>query len=302
MGLQPDHEAPPLFRGEPVDQRLRALMSSVSTALQTANRLAAEEPEPEGPESGISPPADASTKTLIDKTVEGQKELEAERRELDAIKSPNSVHADSLRRRLTDAIVLNWLGRGELRMRRIVSARLRRIGNGLREYPILLQRSAELMSKGTDVADYAYDKWHALKKRMSEAGTATIRDIAEDIASYAKRLETRRRAAETPPPPTEPPPDFDLKRAATILHQGGTLPVGWKPFIERLPLSNRRLRTLAGLDGLSSLQSLDLDHTKVRDLTPLAALSSIQTIWITGTKTVRIPKSLERVVAGFGSR
>jgi hypothetical protein len=114
------------------------LMSSVSTALQTANRLAAEEPEPEKPEAGLVPPNDASLEKLIENTSKAQSELEEERLELKALANPASQQADALKRRLTDAVILNQLGRGELRMPRIVSARLRRIGVALREYPKLL--------------------------------------------------------------------------------------------------------------------------------------------------------------------
>jgi hypothetical protein len=174
-----DH--PPLFRGEPVDQRLRNLMSSVSTALQTASRLAAEEPESDLPDVGIAPPRDAARAALIEKSSKAQLELEGEKRELDSLAEPNSQRADTLRRRLTDVLVLNALGRGELRMPRIVSARLQRIGAALREYPTLLRQSAELIAKGTDVAEYAYHKWHKLEERIFGAGSSTIREIANDM-------------------------------------------------------------------------------------------------------------------------
>jgi hypothetical protein len=186
-------EPPPLFRGEPIDQNLRNVMSSVSTALQTANRLAAEEPETETPEESITPTDDAARASLV-KASEGlQEELEEERRQLDAVKVSDSKQADTLRRRVSDVLTLNWVGRGELRMPRIISARLRRIAGSLREYPALIEQAASVIGKGSDVADYAFDKWHALKERMFKAGTQTIREIADDISGFAKRLETRRR-------------------------------------------------------------------------------------------------------------
>src|SRR3954466_9168507 len=80
-----DVDRPPLFRGEPVDQRLRGLMSSVSTALQTANRLAAEAPAPESPAAGIAPPKDSSTAQLIERSSTAQEELEGERQELSSL-------------------------------------------------------------------------------------------------------------------------------------------------------------------------------------------------------------------------
>lgn len=148
--LTSEQERPPLFRGEPVDQKLRALMSSVSTALQTANRLETEEPEPEKPEAAVEAPRALPIKPLIEESTKAQRELQEERLELDGVRTPTSRHADILRRTLTDALVLNWLGRGELLMRRIVPARLRRIGGTLREYPTLIRQAAEVISKGTE--------------------------------------------------------------------------------------------------------------------------------------------------------
>src|SRR5689334_19019267 len=69
-----DTDNPPLFRGEPIDQRIRGLLSSVSTALQTANRLAAEDPEPEAPEAGVEPPSDTLTAQILERSSRGQRE------------------------------------------------------------------------------------------------------------------------------------------------------------------------------------------------------------------------------------
>jgi hypothetical protein len=200
-GWEIDH--PPLFRGEPIDQRLRGLMSSVSTALQAANRLAAEEPEPEAPEIGVEPPNDASTTQLIERSARAQQELEGERNELDSLHI-KSESADTLNRRLTDAVILNQLSRGELRLPRIVSARLRRIATTLRDYPTLLQKAAELVTSGAHLADYAHEKWSALETRIFQAGTTTIREIADDISNFAKRLDANRRTEASAPPKTSP--------------------------------------------------------------------------------------------------
>lgn len=224
---------PPLFRGEPIDQHLRNLMSSVSTALQSANRIAAEEPEPEEPQAGIQPSDTASTESVIRHSLDAQKELLDERHALDQIRAPDSAHADALRRQVTDALVLNWLGRGELRMPRIISARLRRIAISLRDYPRLLFQSANLMAKGADFADYAYDKWNSLNDRIFKVGTQTIREIADDISDFAKKLEVKRRGA----PPAQddtPPPDFDIHRATELIHRGVAPPFEWRPFIRAI--------------------------------------------------------------------
>jgi hypothetical protein len=235
-------------------------MSSVSTALQTANRLAAEEWEPEAPESGMVPHKADSTDSLVQQSQHTHKELDQERKEFDSLRISDSQQADNLRRRITDALVLNWLGRGELRMPRVVAARLRRIANTLLEYPALLEQSAELIARGADVAEYAYEKWHVLKERIFKAGTQTVREMAQDLSSYAKKLEERRRVAFAVADPPKPPEDFDIYRATAMIHEGRPPPESWRPFIEFLPLGNRKLGTLQPLAGLTKLRRL----TKVK--------------------------------------
>ncbi|WP_156527994.1 hypothetical protein [Bradyrhizobium stylosanthis] len=208
-------DAPPLFRGEPIDQKLRSLMSSVSTALQTANRLAAEEPEAEEPEYSSAPLNEASTAELIRKSAKAQQEIEGEKDELDSL-GIGSESSDTLSRRLTDAAVLNQLGRGELRLPRIISARLRRIAQALSDYPTLIRRAAELVTAGAHVADYAHEKWSALETRIFQAGTATIREVAEDISNYAKKIDANRKESGQ----QKGPDDFDLEQATRMIHTG----------------------------------------------------------------------------------
>jgi Leucine-rich repeat (LRR) protein len=310
---QSDESSPAPLRGEPIDQRLRDLISSVSTALQTANRLSGEEWGVEAPEAGVSPTTDGAAESLVRQSIEVNKELGQERKELDSIKNKASQQADILRRKITDTLVLSLLGRVELRMPRIVVTRLRRLANTLREYPTLLEQSAELIVQGADVADYAYDKWHSLKEKIFKVGTQTIREIAEDLRSYSQRLDQKRRAAvvvQQLPETPEPPEDFNIYAATAMIHEGKSPPEAWRPFIDYLPLGNRRLGSLEPLRGLSklrhltkvkvrvsdisalaevkSLESLNLDGTAVRNLNPLADLTSIQSISIDGTPVTDI--------------
>lgn len=296
-----DTDRPPLFRGEPVDQRLRSLMSSVSTALQTANRLAAEESETGEPEAGTAPPKDASAARLIEQSAKAQQELEEERDDLDAL-GINSEPVDTLGRRLTDAVVLNQLGRGELRLPKIVSARLRRIASALQDYPTLLQKAAELVTAGSHLADYAHDKWSSLQHRIFHAGTTTIREVAEDISNFAKKLDASRKATEIAPS-AEPPNEFDIEHATKLIHAGQPVPPPWRPLIETLPLGNRRVKSLSALaslgylglehtgasdlsplSNLKDLEVLDLNRAPVADLGPIAGLQKIRSLYLSNTK------------------
>lgn len=275
----PQDEIPPLLRGEPLDQRLRSLMSSVSTALQTANRLAVEEPESQEPEPSSKPPNDSSTAHLIRRSMKAQQELEEEKEELEALHI-KSEPADTLSRRLTDAAVLSQLGRGELRLPRIVAARLKRIAQSLQDYPALVQRAAELVTSGSHIADYLHEKWSALETRIFQAGTTTIREVAEDISNYAKRLEAARKDAG----PQKAPEDFDLEQATTMIHMGSSPPAHWKPLIRYLPLKNRRLRKLDGLSGLTNLRELTRLSVQVGDISLLEGLTSLEHLSLSFTQ------------------
>lgn len=322
--LRTSEAEPPLFRGEPLDQKLRNLMSSVSTALQTANRLGAEESDVETPEESVKPSSDAPTATLVQASINLQNELDQERQQLDAVRVRDSKRADTLRRRVTDVLVLNWLGRGELRMPRMVSARLRRLANSIREYPALIEQSADLIVKGSDVADYAFDKWHALKERIFKAGTQTIREIAEDVRRFAERLEPSLSAdsetAKGKGRDREPlDPAVDLLSAEHMIARGETPPSEVIPYVTSFDKSDLEQRAIAALGQmtelrilrlkgspgiteiaplakLSSLQLLSLENTQIVEIEPLAKLSTLKTINLSGTK-VRDIKPLEALFA-----
>lgn len=291
-----DLDRPPLFRGEPIDQRLRSLMSSVSTALQTANRLAAEEPELETPEVETEPPKDSTTSKLIERSTKAQRELEGEKQELASLRI-DTEPADTLSRRLTDTVVLNRLVRGELRLPRVVSARLRRIASALRDYPLLLQKAAEIVSAGTRLADYAHEKWSELETRIFTVGTSSIREIADDVSSYAKKLELQRKGGD--PLQEKPPADFDLNEAARMIHAGKAPPAAWKPFIDFLPLGNRRLKSLRPLEGLTKLKSFRKASVKLNDISAATTLTSLTylDLSLTGVSDVAPLGNLQKLVS-----
>jgi hypothetical protein len=186
--------APRPLRREPLDQKLVALMSSVSTALQAANREMAVLPEYEELfDRPVEPPRDGSVSRLGRMVRRGEKSLATDRQELDEIRDPDSINADRLRRRLTDALSLNRLARTELGMRRIVPSWLLRISSTLREYPKLIVAASSVMRASADIADWAHDKWSKYNDKLFRVGTELVREISSDLARYGSDLEEYRK-------------------------------------------------------------------------------------------------------------
>jgi hypothetical protein len=133
-----DPESPQPLRGEPLDDRLKALISSVSTAIHVANRIGLEDSEDSDVSAEPTVPRPSTAKELKRKTSQVRKRLSSRRNELDSISIPGSTNIDRLRRRLTDALLLNRLAHSELSSPRIMPTWLNRLGNSLREYPRLI--------------------------------------------------------------------------------------------------------------------------------------------------------------------
>ena len=71
--------------------------------------------------------------------------------------------------------------------------------------------SPELAAELAEVlADYSYDKWHKLKERILKLADM-VREIADDIANFAKKLERSRRVTETEDQ------EFDLDEATRMI-------------------------------------------------------------------------------------
>jgi Leucine-rich repeat (LRR) protein len=320
--IDPESNVPPLFRGELIDQRLRHLMSSVSTALQTAHRLSMEEPKPDAPEERIASPRDATTIRLIESSEALEKDASQSRNEFDIIRNPNSEHADTLRRRLTDVIVLNSVGRAEIRMAQITTARLKRIAAAMREYPAAIKQAAHLIKVGADFADYAQQKWSSFEERLFRIGTNTIREVAEDIRRFAERLEPSvSTAGETAKGKGREPldPTVDFLSAEHMIARGEVPPSEIIPYLTSFNQSHLEQRAISALGQmtelrilrlngssgitdvaplakLSALQLLDLENTQIAEIEPLAKLSALQTINLSGTK-VRDLNPLEKLFA-----
>jgi hypothetical protein len=278
-----DPESPQPLRGEPLDDRLKALISSVSTAIHVANRIGLEATDVEvGAEPTVPRPSTA--KELKRKTSQVGKRLSSHRNELDNISIPGSTNIDRLRRRLTDALLLNRLAHSELSSPRIMPTWLDRLGKSLREYPRLIVVAAHSVAVAADIADWAHDRWSKFNDDLFKVGTNLLKDVATDIEQFGNRLELARqqqmRALSKDP---ELPSGFDMAEVYRMILSGISPPESWQPFITELAIDSKTFTNLRPLVGLNNLKKLDLFRTSVSDLSPLSGLTNLRDLDISRT-------------------
>lgn len=285
--------APRPQRRDALDIRLTSLMSSVSTALQVANREHNLELEIEGsPEPTVEPPDKAPIERINVIVQESEAKLGTNRDQLDGMSVPGSLNADRLRRRLTDAIALNRLASAELRAPRIVPAWLKRIGNALREYPKVILTAASAIKLTADIADWAHDKWSRYTDEVFKLGTKLIRDVANDISQYAQSLDEYRRAqiaAARAKSLTAPTPYIAWPNLREIIIQGREIPLEWRPLIKQIDLSHEtELVDISNLSVLVNLEELLLSRTNVFDIGPIAQMKRLRRLELSRTKVTDI--------------
>lgn len=284
--IDPKAKVPPLYRKEPIDQHFGRLIISVSTALQTAHRLAAEEPEPEKPDERIETPSDATKARLIQASENLENNLNKTRNDFDAIRNHASERADTLRRRLTDVEALNSVGRAEIRLKHVATARLKRIAGTLREYPAIIKQSAKLIKIGADVAEYAHMKWSTFEERLFKVTTDTVREVADDVIHYVENIERLRKPAggqDSNKRAKPPEPDLDLLEIERMIARGEVPPAEVIPFVTSFEANNLDQAGLVALGHMTALRKLTLEYDFLAsDLGPLADLTVLQSLSING--------------------
>jgi hypothetical protein len=277
--------APRLLRREPLDDLLTGLLSSVSTALQVANRDIADAQElRREPDPSIEASRDDATRNVVRQVRGAQQQFISRRAELDSLSVPGSSNADRLRRRITDVVTLSQIVRTELAMPRIIPAWLKHLGDALRDYPKLIVTAATAMRAAADIGDWAHDKWDKFNSKLFRAGIDTLREVANDISNLGRELdEKRRRSARRPSERMQDIDDYSAYAVRNLILAGRPVPEAWQLRVEALDFGHSRLADLSGLVGLDNVTRLILSRTKVSDLGPLTALGKLEQLELART-------------------
>jgi Leucine-rich repeat (LRR) protein len=274
--------APPVVRGELIDERLRHLIASVTTALDEYRRLAAaEEPIDEMPEAGVTA-SGAILEGVVAQSEQLDRSFEDATKEITATANPVSKPADDLRRQINDSQGLNRLARAELRMPSVIVSWYRRVVEALKEYPALIANTANELKVGADIAEICLDRWHDFHKNATTFLIGEFREMCDALIGVAKRLDERkRRRIEVS---ATPELEFNLETARAMILAGRVPPAHWIPSITELSFGTRRLRDLTPLAALTDLRTLRHVATRVNDLAPLAGLTNLELLELMGTK------------------
>ena len=220
--LRGDH-APVLTREEGLDRDLSGLIVAVATARRVANRIAAIEPEERRPEPSVPREAVPDLEDVASKGARLEGGLTEARSDFDNAAVRGSERADQFRRTLTDAKVVAGLSRVELAQKNIIPAWLRRFGGWLSDYPTRLEDVGRALEDGVDIAETAHGGWRKLKKKLTDAVYASLREFAGDLQNLGRKLGDRRRTTT----PTEP---FAIGKVRSKILVGEALPVEWDHF------------------------------------------------------------------------
>ncbi len=273
--------ASPLMRGALVDERLRHLIASVTTALDEYRRLAAEEPAEElTPDAEVVPPRDI-VEGAIAQSLRLEPKLADAAETIKVVAQPNSNLADSFARQIRDGQGLNGLARAELQMPRVIVSWFRKLTHALNSYPSLIRNTANGLKAGADIVEIGLDRWHHFEANMTRFLLDEFRSTCDAFITAASRLDERRARASNRT--TIPPENFDLDEARATILSGNLPPEAWLPFITELDLHNTRFMKVSLLSELPNLQKLNLSGTLVGVLTPLAGLTKLADLEVAGS-------------------
>jgi hypothetical protein len=272
---------PPLVRGALIDQRMRDLIASVTTALDEYRRIAGdEEPDESQPETATAVSSN-STREALAKSEKLDGGLTDAKRIVEETTRTDSSNADTLKRQITDAQGLNRLARVELQMPKVVVSWYRRTINALKDYPTLIKKTAGGLKDSADIVHIGLERWHDFKQNGATFLVDEFKKTCDTLVVVADRLDQLRQTNVDGVPP---PHDFDPQVAQEMIVAGKTPPEAWWPFIHRIRTTTRSrktVKTLTPMAGLKNLWSVDLHQILVDDLTPLANKTNLKILNLT---------------------
>jgi hypothetical protein len=271
-------EAPSLVRGALVDQKLRDLIASVTTALDEYRRAAGYEALTEYEvERGVTAPptttrdALASSEALDSNFAEFNSTVEA-------VTAPASKHADALTRQISDARGLNRLARVELKMPKVVVGWYRKTVDALGAYPDVIRKTAVKLKDGADIVQIGLERWHDFKHNGLSFFVSEFKKTCDSLGLVADKLDELRQTKFGSVASTDDggrsadddeddrPGDFDEQKTTDMLIDGKVPPEHWWPFILRVRTTTRArrgrlLKNLAPISAFENLFYLDLHKT-----------------------------------------
>jgi Leucine-rich repeat (LRR) protein len=292
QGSQADDAPPLVVRGATLDQRMRDLIASVTTALDEYRRLSAEETIDENPvQASVSP-----QKRLVDEATLQSKKLEMSlldaRETVGTTTTADSAAADDLKRQLLDSVGMTRFARAEITLPSVVASWVRNAANSLRRSPALIKQTTRRLRVGVDILEIGLTRWHEFETDLHGFMIDQFRKTFDSLDAIATKLEQHTKPARRSPSP-QPPDDFDLREARHLILEGDRLPESWLPFISQLDLSNEDVKGLEALAELPNLQKLDLSDNPIKSVEPLIGAPTLCHLDLSTTRVTDVSEISE---------
>jgi biotin carboxyl carrier protein len=184
---------PSLIRDGVLDQKVKNLIGSITTALHEYRRLEAGEGEDhDEPLFAIVPPASSSIPEATEQSEALGATLERAHSDLGSLKVRTSTRAENFERQLVDATGLNRLARIELTMPTVAVNWFRKTVDALRGYPDLIRSTARTLKIGADILEIAAKRWHDFEKDLMRLFIGQFRKTCDAFIKVADVLEAHR--------------------------------------------------------------------------------------------------------------
>ena len=192
-----DNAPPPVLRGALIDQRLRDLLASVTTALDEYHLISGHAP-PDDPEGGIATLESTETASeAVESSIQLEARLADTKTIVDETTEADSPTADKLKRQISDARGLNKLARAELRMPKVMVGWYRRIVDSLKQYPEVIKSTAAALKTGADILHLGLKRWHEFERHGTTFLVSEFRKSCDTFIAIADRLDSQQGSKQT---------------------------------------------------------------------------------------------------------
>jgi Leucine-rich repeat (LRR) protein len=287
-GAQDDKDSPPaILRGENLDQLLKDLLASVTTALDQyqveSDVDVADSVERETAVDSLGIPgidAAASKALALEKSMGEASETVRD------INQKNAQRVDNLARQYKDVEIQSGLASAELSMPEVRVSWYQPVVAQLRKMPEIIERTGKAIRVATDIARPLVQRWNDFKANAWSHVLHEIDETGKTLEQVGRRLRAARDDSSAPPriEPSDAPPDFDPVKASDMIASGIAPPRSWIPWINHLDFRDKSvgIDKVEILRDLTALQTLRLNRVYLSSFEPFSHITSLQNLQIRG--------------------
>jgi internalin A len=276
-----DEDPPRVLRGEWLDQQLKDLLASVTTALDQYQVESGDDiPDAVDREISVDPSQVGGRFDAVKKSQVLEGNLNAVGVTIGEVKQLTSENAEKLQRQFKDVENQNRLARAELQMSNVRISWYEPIVEQLRRMPDIIVRTGRAIQIAIDISEPWIDRWNDFKRNTWKHILQEIRDTGATLEDTGRKLKFLRNGQGFLE--ATPPEGFNLDNVYKMVYSGERPPVSWVPWITDLRLNKLLLKGLIPVEELIGLNRLSAILGQTWDLSPLSNLVALETLSISG--------------------